>query len=104
MGMAMTQSEYRTYLQMVTKDRNAFDRWMKASAVVGALFAAAVAIMAAATYRSPAPARIVAGSMLGTEISASARHGEPTGGLSPHEMTIRMAPDHLPVQHVADPF
>ena len=100
----MTQSEYRTYLRMVTKDRNAFDRWMKASAIVGSIFAAAVAIMAVATYRSPISERVIAGSMLGTEISASARHGEPTVGLSPHEMTIRMAPDQFPVQHVVDPF
>ena len=99
----MTQSEYRTYLQMA-KDRNAFDGWMKASAVVGSIFAAAVAIMAVANYRSPAPERVVAASMLGTEISASARHHATMGGLSPYDMTIKMVSYQLPVHDVVDPF
>jgi hypothetical protein len=103
MGTDMTHSEYRAYLQM-TNDRNAFDGWMKASAVVGSIFAAAVAIMAISTYRSPAPERVVAGNMLGTEISASARHHAPTGGLSPYEMTIKTVSYQLPVHDVVDPF
>src|SRR5262245_18523502 len=42
----MTQSDPRGYVHLWTKDRNAFDRWMKACAVVGSIFAAAVLIMA----------------------------------------------------------
>jgi hypothetical protein len=100
----MTQSEYRTYMQMWTKDRNAFDRWMKASAVVGSIFAAAVVIMAVTSSKAPGPEQAAAGGTPGTEISASARHGEQTDALSPYELTIRIAPHQLPVLQVDEPF
>jgi hypothetical protein len=96
----MTHSEYRTYLQMWTKDRNAFDRWMKASAVAGSIFAAAVVVMAIGSSTAPGPERAVA--TPGTEISASARHGE--GTMSPSELTLQFAPGQPPVQQVDEPF
>jgi hypothetical protein len=100
----MTHSEHRTYVQMWTKDRNAFDRWMKACAVVGSIFAVVVVIMAVGSSKSHGPEQANAGTAPGTEVSASARHGGQTGALSPHELTIRIAPEQLPVQQVNEPF
>jgi hypothetical protein len=99
----MTQREYRAYTHMWTKDRNSFDRWMKASAVVGSLFAAAVLIMAIGSAKAPSLDQAAAGRTPGTEVSASARHGS-EGAMSPYELTRQFAPDQLPLQQVHEPF
>jgi hypothetical protein len=100
----MTQSEYQTYVRMCTKDRREFHRWLSASVVVGSIFAAAVVIMAVGSSKAPGPDQAATGGTPGTEISASARHSEPTETLSPYELTIRIAPHQLPVQQVDEPF
>jgi hypothetical protein len=74
----MTQSEYQTYVRMWTKDRREFDRWLSASAAVGSIFAAAVVIMAVGSTKAPGPDQAAAFETPGTEISAPARHSEPT--------------------------
>ena len=53
-------------MQMWTKDGNVFDRWMKASAVVGSIFAAAVVIMAVSSSKAPGPEQAAAGGTPGT--------------------------------------
>jgi hypothetical protein len=100
----MTQSEYRTYVQMWTKDRNAFDRWMKASAVAGSLFAAVVLVMAIGSSKVSGPQQVAARATAATEISAAARHGERKDTISPYELTLRFAPDQLPLQEVHYPY
>jgi hypothetical protein len=99
----MTAREHRSYTHMWTKDRDTFDRWMKVSAVVGSLFAAAVLIMAIGSFKAPSPDLAAAGRTSGTEVSASARHGS-EGAISPHELTLQFAPDQLPLQQVHEPF
>ena len=94
----MTKSEYRTFVEMWTKDRNAIDRWLKASAVAGSIFAAAVVIMALSSSRAPGPEQATA-----IDISASARHSAQST-MSPYELMLQIAPGQIPVQQVDEPF
>jgi hypothetical protein len=99
----MTQSEHRGYVHLWTRDRNTFDRWMKACAVVGSIFAAAVLIMALGSSKAPGPQQAAMAGMPGTEISASARHHN-QASVSPTELTLQFAPHQLPIQQVNEPF
>jgi hypothetical protein len=98
----MTQSEHRGYLHLWTTDRNAFDRWMKACAVVGSIFAAAVLIMALGSSKGAGPKQAAMGGMPGTEISASTRPNQ--ASMSPHQLMLQFAPRQLPLQQVHEPF
>ena len=98
----MTQSEHRGYLHLWTTDRDAFDRWMKASVVAGALFAAAVLVMALGSTKGPGPQQAAMGGMPATEISGSARQSQ--ASMSPYQLMLQSAPDQLPLQPVHEPF
>jgi hypothetical protein len=98
----MTQSEHRGYVYLWTKDRDAFDRWMKACAVVGSMFAAAVLIMALGSSKTPGPQQAAMGGMPGNEISASARPNQ--ASMAPHQMMLDFAPHQLPIHQVHEPF
>jgi len=99
----MTKGETaRLCRQMSTEDQAAFDRWLKRSAIVGSIFAAAVFIMAISAANIPGPREAAA---QGAGVAdAAATSAEESRVLSPYELMIRLKPDELPVQQVDEPF
>jgi hypothetical protein len=94
----MTKSEIvHTYRQMSAEDPG-FDRWLKANAVVGSIFAAALVAMAVAGS-DPGPRHAMA--QVGEAIAAMSQDD---GQVSPTALTIQFAPGQLPVQQVDEPF
>jgi hypothetical protein len=95
----MTKGEIvSAYRHMSNEDRDCFDRWLKANAVVGSIFAAALMAMAVAGS-DPGPRHAMA--QVG---EASAATSQDDGLVSPSALTIRLSPDQIPVQQVDEPF
>jgi hypothetical protein len=93
----MTKREIEQYT-------NAGQHWLKASAVVGSIFAGVVIVMALASS-DPGPRQATAESATATtEFSAAERRQEASNAMSPYEIMIGIAPDQLPVQQVDQPF
>jgi|SoiMetStandDraft_5_1073268.scaffolds.fasta_scaffold60644_2 hypothetical protein len=82
----MTKGEYRAFVQMWTKDPNAFGRWLSASAVVGSIFVAAIVIMVLSVHTAPGPTHAAAVGTDGIDISASRRH-RAQGTMLPYGLT-----------------
>lgn len=100
----MTNGEaFRQYGRMSAEDQRAFDRWLAANAIIGSLFAAALVFMALAEINVAGPSRAAAGGRATTGQGAPAMRSDRPGP-SPTELTIRIAPDQLPVQQVDAPF
>ncbi len=94
---------FRQYGRMSAEDRRAFDRWLAANAIIGSLFAALLVFMALAETNVAGPSRAAADGRATTGQGAPAmRSDQPSP--SPTELTIRIAPDQLPVQQVDAPF
>jgi hypothetical protein len=99
----MTKSEMMAmYKNMSAVDERSFNRWLTANAVIASMFGAALLAMA------------FAGSNVSVSTEASAKAAQTTGAathsigrigtISPYDLTIRYAPDQLPVEQVASPF
>ena len=86
---------FRQYGRMSAEDQRAFDRWLAANAIIGSLFAAALVFMALAETNVAGPSRAAADGRATTGQGAPAMRSD---RLSPYELTIRLAPDQLPVQ------
>jgi hypothetical protein len=99
--MTRNQTLQAAYQHGSVQDPETFDRWLKANAVIATIFAAALAGMALGGSKA-GPVQAIAGSAQASELGAAP--GEPRGVLSPYELTIRIAPDRLPVQQVDQPF
>ena len=98
----MTKREIATtYRHLSPADRAVFDRWLKANAIGGSIFAAAFLVMAVAGSDA-GPRQAMANSEI-TDVGAAMRHSD-AGRVSPTELTIRIAPSELPVQQVDQPF
>jgi hypothetical protein len=85
---------FRAYGRMSAEDRRAFDRWLTANAVIGSIFAGALLLMALAETHVAGPSHAAANGRVTTEQGV---RGDQRS-LSPHELTIRLAPDQLPAQ------
>jgi hypothetical protein len=101
----MTRSEFlkTQYAYGSLQDQGTFDRWLKANAVIGSIFAVALVGMALGGSNA-GPAQAVAGSAHATEVSAAARQDDQGRTLSSYELTVRIAPNQLPVLQVDEPF
>ncbi|MFL6946619.1 MAG: hypothetical protein ACJ8FU_00325 [Xanthobacteraceae bacterium] len=96
----MTKCEIEQYTKAAVDGQP----WLKASAVVGSIFAAVVVVMALASS-DPGPRQASAENATATtEFSASGRREEPSKVNSAHELMIRIAPYQLPVEQVDQPF
>jgi hypothetical protein len=96
----MTKCEIEQYTNATVEGQP----WLKASAVVGSIFAAMVVVMALASS-GPGPRQASADNATATtEFSASGRREEPSKVMSAYELTIRIAPDQLPLERVDQPF
>jgi len=110
----MTKGEIlQTYKHMAADDQRTFERWLKANAVIGSMFAAVIFAMAWAGSDASGPRHATAQSTENTAFSArqgndeqrtSETDGEGSRILSVYELTIRIAPDQLPLQQVDEPF
>jgi hypothetical protein len=90
----MTKSELLAkykYSDLSSEDGRTFDRWLKGTGVIAAIFTVALVIMALNTWGSPGPA------------TATARSAMTDQGLSVRHLMIRVSRD-LPVQVINDPF
>lgn len=100
----MTKGEIiQTYRELSIEDQKGFDSWLKANAVIASLFAAALLGMA------------IGGSDVSVSTQALAKDAQTTGYgatqrieridvVSPYDLTLRYAPDQLPVEQVDAPF
>ena len=103
----MTKGEIlRTYRHMSAEDQQIFNRWLKTNAVIGSIVSAALVAMALSgpDMPGPGPRQAVAQNAEASEISAAAAQREQSGTVSPHELTIRLAPDQIPVIQVDEPY
>jgi hypothetical protein len=92
----MTRGQIVTsYKALSVEDQRTFDGWLRANAVIGTLFAAALIAMAFGGSRASLPGPTPA---MATEAAVAA---EP---LSPFEMMRRVDPAQLPVQQIQDPL
>ncbi|HEY0440144.1 MAG TPA: hypothetical protein VGD36_08710 [Xanthobacteraceae bacterium] len=93
------------YKDLSAEDQRTFNRWLTANAVIGSLFALAVAAMAfnASPVPGPGPATATASTSERTVPRPTAQYDEPRH-LSPYEMMLRRHPDQLPVHPYAEPF
>jgi hypothetical protein len=96
----MTKCEMEQYTKAAVQGQP----WLKASAVVGSIFAAVVVVMALASS-DPGPRQAIADdAATTTEFSASGRREEPSKVMSAYELMIRIAPHQLAVEQVDQPF
>jgi hypothetical protein len=80
----------RNYKNMSPQDQRAFDRWLKANAIVGLIFAAGFLAMALAGSNSAGPRdAVVASSTKASDVAASGQHREQTGVSSARANMIR---------------
>jgi hypothetical protein len=101
----MTKSEiYQTYQRMSEDKQRTFNRWLTANLAIGSLFSAALVAMAisASDAEMPGPRHATAQNAQASNVGAPAK--EQSGIVSPYELTIRFAPDQLPVQQVDEPY
>ena len=101
----MTKSELvaRMYKDLSAQERVAFDRWLKANAIIASVFAAALVAIAMAGSNATGPREASAESGEVKKVSRPAKHRGPRQ-VSPHELTIQFAPDQLPVMQVDEPY
>ena len=103
----MTRSELlkTTFAQESAKDPGAFDRWLRTNVAIASIFAAAVLGMALGSSNAPGPAQAIAGEAIAGDATA-AEIGTPAPDrvLSSYELTVRIAPDQLPLEQVEQPF
>jgi hypothetical protein len=97
----MTKGEMlQMYKHMSVEDERSFKRWLTANSVIASFFGAALLAMAFAgsdvSVSTPASAKDGA--------AASAQSIGRIGSVSPYDLTIRYAPDQLPVEQVESPF
>jgi|SRR6266540_7387193 len=99
----MTKREILQYKSVSANDQRTFDRWLKASAVVGSIFAAVVFATAMAAS-DPGPRQADAKGTKATEFGTSEKRHDASRVLSAYELMIRIPPDQLPVEQVDQPF
>ena len=91
--------------QMMLQGQTAFQHWLNANAVLGAMFSALIFAMAWGGLVSSGKDQASVGSAAAeVELSAAVRHHELNEIKSIHELTIQMSPDQLPKQYFQDPF
>jgi hypothetical protein len=95
----MTRGQIVTsYKALSVEDQRTFDGWLRANAVIGTLFAAAIIAMAFGGSRASLPGPTPA---MATEAAAMSEPAEP---LSAFELMRRVDPAQLPVQQIQDPL
>jgi hypothetical protein len=81
------------YQRMSREDQRTFNRWLKANAILGLIFAAGIIAMALAGSRSVGPRdAAVANTSKASDVAVSAQRRKQTGVLSTHELVIQDKP------------
>lgn len=96
----MTKGDIFRQESLSATDHDRFDRWFKANVLAGAIVGLGLGIISLASSNSLGPQAALADS--GAPIEEAATGGTPA--LSAYELMIRIAPDQLPVQQVAEPY
>jgi hypothetical protein len=93
----MTKGEmFASLKHMSTEDQRTFDRWLRTNMVIASIIGAGLVAMALAGAGADPEA-------IGPR-SAIADVGPVATPLSPYELMLRLPPDALPVEQVAEPF
>jgi hypothetical protein len=88
------------YRNMSAQDQRTFDRWLSANLVIGSVIAAGLLFRAFGGPDLVTPGAAVADGKPAAESSVPV----PGRPMSPFDLMIRIAPDALPTQQVAEPF